>query len=189
MRNQAKQLGWDAVKGAIGHQHNTQHGHFHYKSLLSNSLSLMHTHAHTPSLCLSLVVCLFHQSSYFPLFCLQVFCSGSSLFICVSFTTLLFLTLSCSDVLQPLSLLCLSRLMLYSHFPKAPTPFLFLLLCLLFCPQFPLSLYPPPSLFHCLSLTPSLPASVQHGHWNLQPNKDPLRKMATVFQRAVQYMT
>lgn len=113
--------------------------------------SFTYTNSQTaPSLLLSLGVCLYPQSPYFPLFC---FSSPLSLdfllrLICfhqqyASVTTPLFLTLSCSHFLLFPSLNILScRHMFYSHFPIAPTFFFFLFPCLLFCPQFPLSFLP-----------------------------------------------
>lgn len=81
------------------------------------------------------------------------------LFSSVSFTTPVFLFISPLHTLYLLFPL-FPKLILYSHFNTSPSLFLLLFLRLLFCPQFPLSslslfLYPPPSLFLCLSLTPS----------------------------------
>ncbi len=41
------------------------------------------------------------------------------------------------------------------------------------------------TLFFFVSRSLPLPAGVQQGHWNLQPNKDSLRKTPSAFQRAV----
>lgn len=47
----------------------------------------------------------------------------------------------------------------------------------------------PPSPFSFVSRSLSLPAGVQQGRWNLQPNKGALRGSSSAFHRAVRYTT
>lgn len=69
--------------------------------------------------------------------------------------------------------------------PYSPFPLLFVSY---FAPS-SLSPYIHLPLFSFVSRSLLLPAGVQQGRWNLQPNKDALRKTSSAFQRAAWYMT
>lgn len=111
------------------------------------------------------------------------FCSDSSVFICVSSTTPLFLNLPRSDFFHvSLSHYSTSQALFscaYSTLPSFSSPPSFSSFALSY-----LSLLLLP-LFFFVSRSLPLPTGVQQGHWNPQPNKDSLRKMPSGFQQAV----
>lgn len=190
MRNQAKQPGWDTVKwshpepGEDSKWPLTQQKPFvrlfsalslsHTHSFIHMPLSLFtHTHLH---LLLSVSGCLYHHSPYFAPLCSSSPLSFVSPLRLVCFHLRLFHYTSIPQfLLLRLFIVSISRAL----FSCSYNTFFFLSLCLLCCPQLPLfslSIHLP--LFSFVPRSLPLPAGVQQGHWNLQPNKDSLRKNA-----------
>lgn len=184
MRNQAKQLGLSTVQWSHpepGKRFSQQKPFVkHFLCPLSVSLTHKYTIAnmrrrslfiHKPSFCWRL--CLYHQNTYFPLFC-----AVQAYVVCLSALILPFLFVSfvapCVDFFI-VSLFCCYICKTHSLTAQHPLSSFFY-----FCPQFSLSLY----LFFV-----SLAVRIQQGHRNLQLNNDSLRKMPNAFQQARQYTT
>ena len=130
---------------------------------LSHTQTHTHTHTHRPSVCLLLSVFITRAHTFLS----SVFRSSAParLFSSTSLSPHLYFSLSPAQTYcNLLSPLCLSRLMLYPHFPVAPTLFLFLLLSLLpSVPSLPVST----SLSFSLSLAHSL-STRQCPAWSLE---------------------